>query len=115
MIRRPPRSTLFLYTTLFRSGRTVAASLIQAAIGIFTAGLVDKTWPPRSGEHTSELPSLREIVCPVFLFFNDPATTEIYTFSLHDALPIWPHRRSLVDSSRDRHLHGGSRRQALAT
>src|SRR5437764_2163358 len=24
------------------------------------------------------------------LFFNDPATTEIYTLSLHDALPIWP-------------------------
>src|SRR3712207_9181991 len=26
----------------------------------------------------------------VFFFFNDPATTEIYTLSLHDALPIWP-------------------------
>src|SRR6266496_6022833 len=25
-------------------------------------------------------------------FFNDPATTEIYTLSLHDALPIWPSR-----------------------
>src|SRR5690242_21486164 len=25
----------------------------------------------------------------VFFFFNDPATTEIYTLSLHDALPIW--------------------------
>src|SRR6266513_5718043 len=25
-----------------------------------------------------------------FFFFNDPATTEIYTLSLHDALPIWP-------------------------
>src|SRR3712207_9510424 len=30
-----------------------------------------------------------------FFFFNDTATTEIYTLSLHDALPIWPaHRRS---------------------
>src|SRR2546429_3065098 len=28
-----------------------------------------------------------------FFFFNDTATTEIYTLSLHDALPIWPHRR----------------------
>src|SRR3712207_7988589 len=28
------------------------------------------------------------------LFFNDTATTEIYTLSLHDALPIWPRRRS---------------------
>src|SRR5438874_5371634 len=26
-----------------------------------------------------------------FFFFNDPATTEIYTLSLHDALPIWTH------------------------
>src|SRR3989442_10069167 len=28
--------------------------------------------------------------CPVFFFFNDTATTEIYTLSLHDALPIYP-------------------------
>src|SRR2546422_2103372 len=28
-----------------------------------------------------------------FFFFNDPATTEIYTLSLHDALPIWLERR----------------------
>src|SRR5437763_16302807 len=29
-----------------------------------------------------------------FFFFNDTATTEIYTLSLHDALPIWPVARS---------------------
>src|SRR3712207_7535834 len=28
----------------------------------------------------------------IFFFFNDTATTEIYTLSLHDALPIYPHR-----------------------
>src|SRR5947207_11675535 len=28
-----------------------------------------------------------------YFFFNDPATTEIYTLSLHDALPIWSQRR----------------------
>src|SRR5438874_5568021 len=28
----------------------------------------------------------------LFFFFNDPPTTEIYTLSLHDALPIWRHR-----------------------
>src|ERR1051326_9638617 len=32
--------------------------------------------------------SLSEFVCVFFLFFNDTATTEIYTLSLHDALPI---------------------------
>src|SRR5437868_12607270 len=34
--------------------------------------------------HLSSIP-----VFPLFFFFNDPATTEIYTLSLHDALPIW--------------------------
>ena len=32
--------------------------------------------------------SVHRIVAPLFFFFNDPATTEIYTLSLHDALPI---------------------------
>ena len=46
----------------------------------------------RSEEHTSELQSLTNLVCRLLLekknFFNDTATTEIYTLSLHDALPI---------------------------
>src|ERR1035441_7875504 len=41
----------------------------------------------RSEEHTSELQSLRHLVCRL-VFSNDTATTEIYTLSLHDALPI---------------------------
>src|SRR5437879_13602398 len=40
---------------------------------------------------------LRFLCSFFFFFFNDPATTEIYTLSLHDALPIWfgfrPHLR----------------------
>src|ERR1051326_9177696 len=43
--------------------------------------------PPRSEEHTSELQSHSFFFYCVF-FFNDTATTEIYTLSLHDALPI---------------------------
>ena len=46
---------------------------------------------PRSEEHTSELQSPWHLVCRLLLeknFFNDTATTEIYTLSLHDALPI---------------------------
>src|SRR3989304_1301254 len=39
----------------------------------------------RSEEHTSELQSRLHLVCR---FFNETATTEIYTLSLHDALPI---------------------------
>src|SRR5690606_21482491 len=40
---------------------------------------------PRSEEHTSELQSRENLVCRLLL---DTATTEIYTLSLHDALPI---------------------------
>src|ERR1035438_586610 len=47
-------------------------------------------WPKplvkRSEEHTSELQSLRHLVCRLLL---DVGPTEIYTLSLHDALPIW--------------------------
>src|SRR6185295_5692962 len=121
MIRRPPRSTLFPYTTLFRSPAR--------------RGPAPSRWPRRpprrprgrSEEHTSELQSRQYLVCRLLLekkknmetgrspasvsrcrlaasksprslrsfalvislfFFNDTATTEIYTLSLPDALPI---------------------------
>src|SRR6476661_482826 len=138
MIRRPPRSTLFPYTTLFRPCpcriRTAAAppaAPVRLGVGA------------RSEEHTSELQSHLNVVCRLLLekkntklsrepvgveraldnsklptvlespelgravaigqlrivddvplgdrasfFYNDTATTEIYTLSLHDALPI---------------------------
>src|SRR5271167_4102159 len=119
MIRRPPRSTLFPYTTLFRSpprpgGRNRGRGPSGSSAG------------RRSEEHTSELQSRFDLVCRLllekkkndsshtetagkangahahscwgagyesadlryFFFFNDTATTEIYTLSLHDALPI---------------------------
>src|SRR5712664_4977087 len=47
------------------------------------------------------------ILCGLFFFFNDTATTEIYTLSLHDALPIWASVRPWairVTSSRSRAL-----------
>src|SRR3712207_8563593 len=37
----------------------------------------------------------------MFFFFNDTATTEIYTLSLHDALPIWDHHRGAEDRQDD--------------
>src|SRR2546422_8460453 len=63
MIRRPPRSTLFPYTTLFRSGRSPPCT---------------RGWPPsppgetsssrrRSEEHTSELQSRLHLVCRLLL------------------------------------------------
>src|SRR5471030_3229199 len=121
MIRRPPRSTLFPYTTLFRSARRSLAPACRDTAR-------RRPGRRRSEEHTSELQSLRHLVCRLLLekkkrakieisepqkprpisgsiftarsapvpfivrkayfFFNDTATTEIYTLSLHDALPI---------------------------
>src|ERR1041384_5797609 len=91
MIRRPPRSTLFPSTTLFRSGADPSALIRQMSDTLSTAR--PKTMErPRSEEHTSELQSLPYLGArsPFFrLFFNDTPTTEINTLSLHDALPIW--------------------------
>src|ERR1022692_1720699 len=138
MIRRPPRSTLFPYTTLFRSCTSLTGS------NNFQAQNLRSSSDSRSEEHTSELQSPCNLVCRLllekkkktsqwlsqcctrnerslrvntpahrhsesrhcvgaqsslslrcdsrsffFFFFNDTATTEIYTLSLHDALPIW--------------------------
>src|ERR1043166_9850970 len=46
------------------------------------------------------------LVC-VFFFFNDTATTEIYTLSLHDALPIWQQRQREKDECVPEHLSLG--------
>src|ERR1051326_6445555 len=94
MIRRPPRSTLFPYTTLFRS--VFRMRDVARRLGLHRApGKHDI----RSEEYTPELQSHSFISYAVFclkkkqrrllfFFFNDTATTEIYTLSLHDALPI---------------------------
>src|SRR3712207_8381032 len=92
MIRRPPRSTLFPYTTLFRSrrGRTEAALLggggVDRAAGLGCRRL--RASPPpaqprsahhRSEEHTSELQSRQYLVCRLLLekkttyFISTPA------------------------------------------
>src|SRR6266704_2907263 len=130
MIRRPPRSTLFPYTTLFRSQAIafVAGDGDPTARGALAAAIT------RSEEHTSELQSRFDVVCRLLLekkkhrayqrrglhknrrravarrrgsryrarvgrghlqgtlcccfFFYVPEPPEIYTLSLHDALPI---------------------------
>src|SRR5258707_10270118 len=85
MIRRPPRSTLFPYTTLFRSVKTgviLSAYLIRRASmpsrlpdGIslrswkYSASTTSKEfgWVMRSEEHTSELQSRQYLVCRLLL------------------------------------------------
>src|SRR5258708_21339762 len=73
MIRRPPRSTLFPYTTLFRSSIPAAtssstsrkshpANLLSSSNDFSSAG-----WDFRSEEHTSELQSPDHLVCRLLL------------------------------------------------
>src|SRR2546425_7041791 len=78
MIRRPPRSTLFPYTTLFRSVvPTTSAKTAAPGRGRFTPGRCLSSWRwrclgelsfcVRSEEHTSELQSLAYLVCRLLL------------------------------------------------
>src|SRR5258708_25959860 len=76
MIRRPPRSTLFPYTTLFRSGvRLVKGSHVvvpkfwSGAHAYLLQNFGTTTWLPltRSEEHTSELQSPDHLVCRLLL------------------------------------------------
>src|SRR3712207_8777890 len=78
MIRRPPRSTLFPYTTLFRSTDVVKALALGARAvmvgrpvlwGLATGGAagVQATLDTRSEEHTSELQSRQYLVCRLLL------------------------------------------------
>src|SRR2546423_9353140 len=67
MIRRPPRSTLFPYTTLFRSRATSLADFISTARSIRTLIPAPITASARSEEHTSELQSLAYLVCRLLL------------------------------------------------
>src|SRR2546422_8518871 len=69
MIRRPPRSTLFPYTTLFRSVLLVVAFLVGGSL----VGGTMRMWShyqarqKRSEEHTSELQSRLHLVCRLLL------------------------------------------------
>src|SRR5690349_22407727 len=83
MIRRPPRSTLFPYTTLFRSLRSGRAARRPARQGCRTAR-GRRTGDPRllrvperSEEHTSELQSRRDLVCRLLLEKKKTQTRKI--------------------------------------
>src|SRR5258708_13056466 len=69
MIRRPPRSTLFPYTTLFRSGFAGVGGSIELREQMMLFGLrhADAVVDHRSEEHTSELQSPDHLVCRLLL------------------------------------------------
>src|SRR5256885_1897714 len=150
MIRRPPRSTLFPYTTalpicfrmiqLRRFNHIIAARKLryrhlciherqQLAHGDQVAHFRNVVQRNRSEEHTSELQSPCNLVCRLllekkkmnitylrtfmlgrplllsfsFFFFNDTATTEIYTLSLHDrSSDLLPHDSTSAFQSHNR-------------
>src|SRR2546422_7570408 len=99
MIRRPPRSTLFPYTTLFRSQgdpllRIAMGKLFAVVLAIITvvstAIFVTHTW--RSEEHTSELQSRLHLVCRLLL--EKKKTDGLSIFRLSHCRTI-DHRRAL--------------------
>src|SRR2546422_3213490 len=76
MIRRPPRSTLFPYTTLFRSRASREASQRKARRpDVVLCGLIE-----RSEEHTSELQSRLHLVCRLLLEKKKEKTEGIGAF-----------------------------------
>src|SRR3989338_4022653 len=91
MIRRPPRSTLFPYTTLFRSGLFHIEAILPKTIYPHHVSCCIVQSDRKSTRLNSSHSSISYAVfCfQKFSFFNDTATTEIYPLSLHDALPIW--------------------------
>src|SRR3989442_10893167 len=100
MIRRPPRSTLFPYTTLFRSGRDRrpaheggggmitlktkddTAKMRRARV-VVAEMLAATTTPARSEEHTSELQSRPHLVCRLLLEKKKKMITDDVTGLLH--------------------------------
>src|SRR2546427_7590961 len=101
MIRRPPRSTLFPYTTLFRSmlatarripridremrggawPRELLTQLLGKTLGVFGTGTIGGA--ARSEEHTSELQSQSNIVCRLLLEKKKNSATRMLNNKIH--------------------------------
>src|SRR5574343_360844 len=95
MIRRPPRSTLFPYTTLFRSHQQSCPTVQANQRPSLGRCHLDRKSTRLNSSHITISYAVfclkkKKKKNYFFFFFNDTATTEIYTLSLHDALPISP-------------------------
>src|SRR3712207_8560661 len=89
MIRRPPRSTLFPYTTLFRSHHAIAAHEVLDLLCGGASAELRARWDPerkaarrllRSEEHTSELQSRQYLVCRLLLEKKKSYLTQHFVF-----------------------------------
>src|SRR2546428_9376615 len=97
MIRRPPRSTLFPYTTLFRSVLLLLAFgvvMVYSASAVYAGARLG-----RSEEHTSELQSRSDLVCRLLLEKKNSIAAPAVALALH----LTP--RNSVVSARCVHLH----------
>src|SRR3712207_8620546 len=98
MIRRPPRSTLFPYTTLFRSEKGLdTLALNKAQERYFSAvndienklgygeefARLERSFPDRSEEHTSELQSRQYLVCRLLLEKKKKHMTYFIIYTAH--------------------------------
>src|SRR5258707_5558555 len=92
MIRRPPRSTLFPYTTLFRSRRSTIAP--------YSCTVRWERWTgSRSEEHTSELQSRQYLVCRLLLEKKNRSRRNLG--QARTALPQGPPRQDAIDALRE--------------
>src|SRR5258708_18887229 len=101
MIRRPPRSTLFPYTTLFRSPWSSRAPPTRWTAG--SAPLIGRTAKRprvrsqlRSEEHTSELQSPDHLVCRLLLEKKNRSEKAEYTYSKKQFRLLYPPLRYLT-------------------
>src|SRR5690348_17998191 len=87
MLRRPPRSTLFPYTTLFRSlGKRSRRLLREGKLPAIVYGHNTEATPIRSEEHTSELQSPVHLVCRLLLEKKKGQNYEAYLPTYHSRL-----------------------------
>src|SRR2546426_6168838 len=96
MIRRPPRSTLFPYTTLFRSDLLDDGRPPRLRAGIYMVGPAPPDEGPEIEEHTSELQSPCNLVCRLLLEkkkkknHTNLLASHIVAVHLHDSKTISP-------------------------
>src|SRR2546430_9926178 len=95
MIRRPPRSTLFPYTTLFRSVQDGAGVTHREHVARGIAPQAEQIRPgrarldgPRSEEHTSELQSQSNLVCRLLL--EKKKNVKLVTLTQAEHVPSFP-------------------------
>src|SRR2546428_3450241 len=83
MIRRPPRSTLFPYPTLFRSsGETIFKLVGQQRLWVDADAFLSLASQARSEEHTSELQSRSDLVCRLLLEKKKFTPSYSYAYSI---------------------------------